>query len=119
MNYYEELGVSPSAPAEEIRQAYWELARLLDPDQHREEGLRRAQRVGLGALFRGPGGRRQGVSGRRRESLECGYTAAHKFRNMRPRGAGFGVLRGLQVPGNGERRAEARRSTLKRAPRAR
>jgi curved DNA-binding protein CbpA len=42
MNYYEELGLKPSASAEEIRQAYRELARLLHPDQHQEEGLRRA-----------------------------------------------------------------------------
>jgi hypothetical protein len=41
MNYYEELGLSPSATAEEIRQAYKTLARLLHPDQQREETLRR------------------------------------------------------------------------------
>jgi curved DNA-binding protein CbpA len=42
MNYYEELRLTPSASAEEIRQAYRELVRLLHPDQRREEGLRRA-----------------------------------------------------------------------------
>jgi hypothetical protein len=41
MNYYEELGLSPSATADEIRQAYKTLARLLHPDQQREETLRR------------------------------------------------------------------------------
>jgi len=42
MNYYEELGLSPSASAEEIRQAYKELVRLLHPDQQQDEALRRA-----------------------------------------------------------------------------
>jgi len=46
MNYYEELGLRPSASAEEIRQAYRELARLLPPDQQREEGLRSHHRRG-------------------------------------------------------------------------
>ena len=41
MNYYEELGVSQSATAEEIRQAYRNLARVLHPDQQQEETLRR------------------------------------------------------------------------------
>lgn len=42
MTYYHELGVSPSASAEEIGHAYREKARLLHPDQHQEEGLQRA-----------------------------------------------------------------------------
>ncbi|MGQ9635633.1 MAG: DnaJ domain-containing protein [Bryobacteraceae bacterium] len=42
MNYYEELGLTRAASAEEIRQAYRELARLLHPDQQQDEGLRRA-----------------------------------------------------------------------------
>ncbi len=33
MNYYDELGISPNAPAEEIRDAYLQLARLLHPDR--------------------------------------------------------------------------------------
>lgn len=41
MDYYEELGLSRSASAEEIRQAYKNLARLLHPDQHQDENLRR------------------------------------------------------------------------------
>jgi len=49
MNYYEELGLRPSASAEEIRQAYRELARLLHPDQQRDEGLRLSA-----LLFTGP-----------------------------------------------------------------
>jgi len=40
MNYYEELGLTKSATTEEIRQAYKILARLLHPDQHRDEKLR-------------------------------------------------------------------------------
>lgn len=40
MNYYEELGVSPSASIGEIRQAYKALARLLHPDQCADEKLR-------------------------------------------------------------------------------
>jgi hypothetical protein len=34
MDHYEELGISPSASNEEIRQAYKNLARILHPDQH-------------------------------------------------------------------------------------
>jgi len=40
MNYYEELGLAPSARAEEIRQAYKNLARLLHPDQQQDPQLR-------------------------------------------------------------------------------
>ncbi len=41
MDYYEELGLKPNATAEEIRQAYRGLARLLHPDQQGDDGLRR------------------------------------------------------------------------------
>lgn len=41
MNYYDELGLTPEASAEEIHQAYRNLARLLHPDQHHDENLRR------------------------------------------------------------------------------
>ncbi len=41
MNYYEELGVTPSASAAEIRQAYKWLARLLHPDRQCDEQLRK------------------------------------------------------------------------------
>lgn len=41
MNYYEELGLSPSAPAEQIRHAYRTLARLLHPDQFPDEDMKR------------------------------------------------------------------------------
>ncbi|MBZ5577639.1 MAG: J domain-containing protein [Acidobacteriia bacterium] len=39
MNYYEELGVSPGASAEEIRHAYKTLARLLHPDQFTDAAM--------------------------------------------------------------------------------
>ena len=42
MSYYEEPGLTRGASVEEIRRAYREPARLLDPDRHQEEGLRRA-----------------------------------------------------------------------------
>lgn len=42
MSYYEELGIATSASAEEIRQAYKEMVRLLHPDRCQDEGLRRA-----------------------------------------------------------------------------
>ena len=41
MNYYEELGLTPGAPVEEIRHAYKNLARLLHPDQHSDGTLRK------------------------------------------------------------------------------
>jgi hypothetical protein len=41
MNYYEELGLRHDASADQIRQAYRGLARLLHPDQQPDEGLRR------------------------------------------------------------------------------
>jgi len=42
MSYYEELGIATSASTQEIRQAYKEMVRLLHPDRHQDEGLRRA-----------------------------------------------------------------------------
>src|SRR5690242_7663026 len=41
MNYYEELGLSPSASAEEIRQAYKSVARLVHPDRQSDAHLRK------------------------------------------------------------------------------
>ncbi len=41
MSYYEELGLAPSASAEEIKEAYRALMRLLHPDYHSEPQLRR------------------------------------------------------------------------------
>jgi hypothetical protein len=64
MTYYEELGLSPSATADEIRQAYKTLARLLHPDQQREETLRRLAECqmkrwnGICDLLTDPGARR-------------------------------------------------------------
>jgi len=40
MNYYEELGLAAAASPEKIRQAYKNLARLLHPDQQKEEPMR-------------------------------------------------------------------------------
>src|SRR6266496_2336358 len=42
MSYYEELGLTASATAEEIRSAHRTLIRLLHPDQQTEAGLRLA-----------------------------------------------------------------------------
>ena len=41
MNFYDELGLPVSASAEEIRQAYKKLARLLHPDRQSDANLRR------------------------------------------------------------------------------
>ena len=41
MDYYEELGLSRTASAEDIRRAYKNLARLLHPDQQQDPELRR------------------------------------------------------------------------------
>ena len=40
MNYYEELGIPPDAPAAKIRQVYKTLARLLHPDAQPDEALK-------------------------------------------------------------------------------
>ena len=40
MNHYEELGIASDAPAEEIRQAYKTLVRLLHPDGQTDERLK-------------------------------------------------------------------------------
>ncbi len=40
MTYYDELGVGPEATAEEIREAYKRLAKLLHPDTHQDERVR-------------------------------------------------------------------------------
>jgi hypothetical protein len=41
MDYYEELGISRTASAEQVRHAYRQLARLMHPDQQLDESLRR------------------------------------------------------------------------------
>lgn len=41
MNYYEELGLTPQASTEEIRQSYRNLSRILHPDQQTDDNLRR------------------------------------------------------------------------------
>ena len=41
MNYYEQLGVSPNATAEEIKEAYRSLVRLLHPDHHPDPQLQK------------------------------------------------------------------------------
>lgn len=46
MTYYEELGISADASAEEIRQAHRRLVKLLHPDQHQDdEELRRLAEI--------------------------------------------------------------------------
>ncbi len=40
MTYYEELGLTPTASADEIRHAYKNLVRILHPDPHSDETLR-------------------------------------------------------------------------------
>ena len=40
MTYYEELGVYPDAPAEEIRAEYRKQARLVHPDYHSDPRLK-------------------------------------------------------------------------------
>jgi len=41
MTYYEELGVTPGASAEEIRHSYRTLARLVHPDRFQDESVKR------------------------------------------------------------------------------
>ena len=50
MNYYDELGLAPSASVEEIRQAYKTLARLLHPDHQRDANLRKMAEVQMTRL---------------------------------------------------------------------
>ncbi len=50
MNHYEELGLGCSATTEQIRSAYRNLARLLHPDQQRDEELRRLAEVQMRRL---------------------------------------------------------------------
>ncbi|MDW8353176.1 MAG: DnaJ domain-containing protein [Bryobacterales bacterium] len=50
MTFYDELGLPPQASAEEIREAYRTLVRLLHPDQYQEEKLRRAAEIQLRRL---------------------------------------------------------------------
>lgn len=50
MTFYDELGLSPQASAEEIRESYRTLVRLLHPDQHQDEKLRRAAEIQLKRL---------------------------------------------------------------------
>jgi hypothetical protein len=42
LSYYEDIGVSPKASPEQIREAYKLLVRLLHPDQHTDPALKRA-----------------------------------------------------------------------------
>jgi len=41
MNYYEELGIEPSATEEEIARAHRRLARLMHPDQHVDDDVKK------------------------------------------------------------------------------
>ncbi len=50
MTYYQELGVSPSARAEDIRKAYRTLSKLLHPDQQTEPEMRRAAEIQMQRL---------------------------------------------------------------------
>jgi hypothetical protein len=50
VNHYEELGLERSATTEQIRSAYRNLARLLHPDQQRDEELRRLAEVQMRRL---------------------------------------------------------------------
>lgn len=50
MNHYEELGLGCGATTEQIRLAYRNLARLLHPDQQRDEELRRLAEVQMQRL---------------------------------------------------------------------
>jgi curved DNA-binding protein CbpA len=42
MSYYQDLGISPSASGDEIRDSYRTLVRLFHPDQHTDPGLKMA-----------------------------------------------------------------------------
>lgn len=50
MNYYEELGVEPTASEVEIRKAFRNLSRIIHPDQHRDERLKHLAEVQMKRL---------------------------------------------------------------------
>ncbi|MCS7024853.1 MAG: DnaJ domain-containing protein [Bryobacteraceae bacterium] len=50
MTFYEELGVSPKASIEEIRESYRQLARLLHPDRTSDESARRLAEIQMKRL---------------------------------------------------------------------
>jgi hypothetical protein len=52
MNYYDELGLSPNASAEEVKEAYRTMMRLLHPDLQQDPGLQRAAEVQVKKLNR-------------------------------------------------------------------
>ncbi len=52
MNYYDELGISPQAPSEDVREAYLQLARLLHPDRLQDPKQRRLAELQMKRLNR-------------------------------------------------------------------
>lgn len=50
MDYYEELGIAPSASEEEISRAHRRMTKLLHPDQHTDESLKQLAEVQMRRL---------------------------------------------------------------------